>query len=280
VSFDNQIAIPAQLNKVKGILAKLFKNYIKLEGCGYSIRQRTSDPKCTTWRLIIRLELRVQTFRDEVYDFFMRNFLHKDADYPHIMTWKQVLDSEILPFTNLERYVASKQSGFVPGEATHSIERRITEWIQRRNTHRSMIEAFMTDLNKEMNTHPMIQVKNELQKHEWINEMEYNETEFQYRVNCQRIPNLATPSSTEQQNNNNMYYTQALSKPSSSALYGWIYQPSISSSSNSGSSNSSSSSFLHCPYIYNDMDVSTHKNDMQLFGFVSQQLDTVNVLFP
>lgn len=272
VTLTNQMTIPAQLNQLTQLIKSQFESVgVKqgIQGCIYAFRNtntESTNEKQTTWRLIVRLEYTMETFRALVADFFHYHFLNPDANHPHIMTWEQVFHNDVLEYVNLDRFIQSKQAGFEPSQATVSITRLRQEWIKRRNQTQNQLLVFIDTLKQTIDKSSKLVMNPGLIKEihsYWINEMEYNEQVFEYRMNSQRV--------SANNNDSQLYYTQSLHTPSIQSLFCWKQTQTHTTQDMNP---------IYCPILYADDDIQVHKKDMQTFGFNEQPLESKVLLYP
>lgn len=270
IAISNTITIPAQLQRLKKTITDVFQTYPTLQGNVYAYRNsqnRSNDEHYTIWRLCIRIELEKTAYRAQIFDFFMRTFLHMDTDHPKIMTWQQLLSVEVLPNTNLYRDTFTRQEGFVPGEATHSIHQRKQEWIKRRCTAKNRIQECAASLQSQLGQHVAANPHSVNEIHQnWVNQVDDDQVGFEYRLNTQKIPTHMIDTDNAQV----YYYTQPVQQPSSAQhIHCWKYQPA-----------SAPPPYVYCPFLYDIETWDIHKKDMQSTGFIEQPLESAVLLYP
>jgi hypothetical protein len=216
--------IPAQLHQLKKSLVNPM--YTKYIHSVYTIRMiNGSTTTHTTWRLIIRFEVNIEEFRRRIYDFFVRQYVNVGSSSK--MTWEQFFHQDVIGNTG---------------------DRRVLEWIQRRDQLRKDIYGCQTDLTKAFSSIGDLLIQPNAQVFISQPIIQQNNTICEYHINTQTIDTY----------NTTIVYTQPLHTPLASKLLTWTLK---------SQSPPSTTPYMYCPYLYNDLDYETHQKDMDTLGF-------------
>lgn len=272
ITINNTYVIPVQVKELSKIANECFgggssskdPSKLNIQGSINGFRLPNPDSSVTIWRLIVKVEFDIQSYRTFLWNLFYQLFLHPDTDHPNIMTWEQVFSTDVLDFVNLERRLLSEQVGFIPGEATLTINQRRRTWIDRREFAYHLLSECIVNLKKALTKELVNNVRevetqsvNQIDKRTVVSDETIDMLE--YRINVQRIEQKDQP--------NSVYYTQSYTDLSPRGLLCWkVAQPQQQQP-------------MFCPFIFADA-ITTHKGDMQTMGFIEQPMDTLIPVYP